>query len=82
MLLLVKIVGGLVALALGIWLGMPGRYTQTPDEVNELLDNPRRRSNKAKRHFTPMAWMQRRKPPPARSVRSAFKLAAPDDENP
>ncbi len=48
MVLFLKILGGLAALALGIHLGT-GRYTQTTDEIAARLGSGRPR--KAKRHF-------------------------------
>ena len=35
---LLLIFGALAAFALGIWLGLPRRFEQTPDEIDELLD--------------------------------------------
>lgn len=48
MVLFLKILGGLAALVLGIYLGM-GRYTQTNDEVAARLGSGKPR--KPKRHF-------------------------------
>ena len=48
MVLFLKIVGGLAALVLGIYLGM-GRYTQTNDEIAARLGSGKPRQ--AKRHF-------------------------------
>ena len=32
-----KIIVGVLALALGIWLGLPGRYEQTPDDIERQM---------------------------------------------
>ncbi len=48
MILFLKILGGLAAVALGMYLGT-GRYSQTHDEISARLGTGRRR--KAKRHF-------------------------------
>ena len=48
MVLFLKILGGLAALALGVYLGT-GRYTQSTDEIAARLGSGRPR--KAKRHF-------------------------------
>ncbi len=55
MVLFLKILGGVAALALGIYLG-GGRYTQTPEEVAARLgkDIPR----KAKRHFIWLSFLK------------------------
>lgn len=81
MILTLKIVGAVVALAIGVWLGMPGRYSQTQDELSRSLDNPALRSRKVKRHFTPMAWFQRKAAARSErpSARRGFKMESPDD---
>ena len=58
--LVLKILGGLAALAVGIWLGLPGRYERRYDDIEQALDTPGGRTRKAKRHFTPLAWIQRK----------------------
>ncbi len=79
---------GLVGLGLGVWLGMPGRYTQSADDIEKIMDSGDARRRKARRVFTPLAWMQRRANPstPSRdrlrsrgSRRSGFQLESPDD---
>ncbi len=59
MILVLKILGGLLALALGVWFGLPGRYSQTAEEIEESMARGPGRRKKVKRHFTPMAWLQR-----------------------
>jgi hypothetical protein len=84
------LVTAIVGLAVGIWLGMPGRYTQTPDEIEKILESGGSRRRKTKRVFTPLAWMQRKasaKSGPSRGRRQArgrrrsgFSLEAPDEK--
>ena len=80
--LALKILGALVALGIGIWLGMPGRYSQTHDEIDRNLDSPARRSRKVKRHFTPMAWLHRKASSRTQrpQARRGFRMESPDDE--
>ncbi len=58
--LFLKILGGLLALALGIYLGLAGEYRQSPEELEEALgrNRPRRR---VKRYFTPLDLLRPRK---------------------
>lgn len=79
------IISGILALLFGIWLGLPGRYDQTPDEIDKIMDEGGRRRRKTKTMFTPLAWLQRKAN--ARSGRSArrsgqrrgFSLERPED---
>jgi len=57
--LALKIFGGLLAFVLGLWLGLPGRYSQTAQEIEESMARGPGRQRKVKRHFTPIAWLQR-----------------------
>ena len=86
MTLFLYVVGGILALGLGIWLGLPGRYDQTPDEIGRIMDEGGRRRRKTKKVFTPLAWLNRKVS--ARSERSGrrtggarrgFNLERPDD---
>lgn len=79
--LTLKIAGALIALALGVWMGLPGRYEQSRDEIDNLMDQPGRRRRKVKRHFTPLAWFQRNKPKLERPSRSRFRIQAPGSED-
>lgn len=81
-----KIGGALLALALGIWLGIPGRYTQSIDEIEQVMASGGARRRKVKRRFTPLAWLQRN--PSARVARDrksegnrpgSFRLEPPED---
>jgi len=80
--LVLKIVGAVLALAVGIWLGLPGRYSRDLDEIERTMDSGVGRSRKVKRHFTPMAWMQRKAPARSRrpQVRRGFRLESPDED--
>jgi len=76
------IVGGALALGLGIWLGLPGRYDQTPEEIERIMAEGGRRRRKTKTMFTPLAWLQRKTSPrrgSGRGGRRGFNLERPDD---
>jgi hypothetical protein len=76
---------GLVGLLIGIWFGLPGRYTQTPDEIEKLMERgggTRRR--RPKRAISPLAWLQRKlsaSGPPQRTGRKprGFRLETPEE---
>ena len=80
--LLLKIFGGLVALAIGLYLGMAGQYRPDPRALDEAL-GPGGRTRKVKRRFTLFGWMRM---PEERSShkrrrgreRRRFDLIAPD----
>lgn len=82
-------VTGVLGLGIGIWLGMPGRYAQTQDEIDQrmALGGAARRPLK-KRSVNPLAWMHRKANSRAasrdrragRNTRSKFSLEAPDDK--
>ena len=74
------VLGALAALALGIWLGLPGRYSQTHEEIDQIMEAGGGRRRRTKRVFTPLAWMQRRADARSSARRgSGFKLESPDD---
>ena len=79
--LTLKILGAVLALGIGIWLGLPGRYTQTEEEIERTMESGLGRTRKVKRHFTPLAWFKRKAS--ARSSgpqrRRGFNLESPDD---
>jgi hypothetical protein len=79
---------GLIGLALGLWMGMPGRDRQSVEDIEHAMEKgggSRRRLNK--RSINPFAWMRRKadaKPSRARrssAGRRGFKLEAPDDRD-
>ena len=80
--LTLKILGAILALGIGIFLGLPGRFEQTPEEIERIMAAGTGRRKKVKRHFTPFAWMSRnpsaRRGQPKR--RGGFNLESPDDD--
>lgn len=60
MITILEILGVLVAFGLGIWWGLPGRYTQTAEDIERIMADGGRRRRRARRVFTPLTWMQRR----------------------
>ncbi|HSG47517.1 MAG TPA: hypothetical protein VLA43_06895 [Longimicrobiales bacterium] len=78
--LLLKIVIGLAAVAVGIWLGLPGKYEQTPEEIEKAMDRGGARRNQVKRVFTPLDWLRKDKRGSQRRAemqRRRFHTAAP-----
>ena len=70
----------IVGLVIGILLGLPGRYDQTPEEIERLMaKGGGTRRKREKRTLSPVAWLQRRLSPsgPPPSKRRGFKLEAP-----
>jgi hypothetical protein len=70
----------IVGLLAGIWLGLPGRYEQTPEDIEKIMERGGGRTKKVKRVFTPMAWVERRLPAalrPRQRTRQTFKLRSP-----
>ena len=59
--LILKILGGVLALAVGIYMGRPGKFEQTPEQIEESL-GVRRASRKAQRYFTPLDWLKANQP--------------------
>jgi len=80
--LLLKILGGIAAVALGIYLGL-GENRQTVEEMEQSLGKGHRR--KAKRHFMWLNWLKADKPAShRRAKRSYFRTATakgPDDKS-
>ena len=81
------ILTALAGLGIGVWLGMPGRYKQTSDEIEHIMQTGVGRRGRRKKAFTPLAWMQRRasaKDTASRGRRQGggrggFRLEAPDE---
>jgi hypothetical protein len=82
--LFLKILGGLAALGLGIYLGLAGQYRPDSDTIDRALVG-QGRTRRAKRHFTPLGWLRqneersshirRRRAPTGR-----FNLYSPDSK--
>jgi hypothetical protein len=79
--LVIKIALAILALLAGIWMGLPGRYTQTADDIDTIMEGGETRRRKVRRVFTPLAWMQRKISArgPSRPQRRGFKLESPED---
>lgn len=79
--LILKILVAVAALALGVWLGLPGRYEVDLDEIERTMESGTGRTRKVKKRFTPLAWVQRQLS--ARGSRATrrrgFNLESPDD---
>ncbi len=56
----ITIVTLVAALGFGIWLGLPRRYDQSLDDIEERLSDPSGHHGKAKRHFTFLGFLQPR----------------------
>jgi hypothetical protein len=78
--LVLKILIGLAAVGLGIWLGLPGKYDQTLEDIERNMELGRERQ-KVQRHFTPLAWIQRKVTARGhlRQTRHAFRMERPED---
>jgi len=77
------VAGALIAFGYGIWLGLPGRYSQSVDDIEQKMAAGGARRRKTKRVFTPIAWLQRRAGArdsiDHRRKGPGFKMKAPDD---
>ena len=77
-----KILGGVLALGLGVYLGLAGRYRPDFEEIDEAL-GPGGRTRKVKRVFTPLAWLRGMQERPSHARRRGgpsrrFDLIVPD----
>ncbi|NNM03495.1 MAG: hypothetical protein HKO65_00210 [Gemmatimonadetes bacterium] len=86
MLLFLKILGGLLALGIGLYMGSAGRYRPDPDEIDKALTEGGY-SRRAKTHFTPLGWLrntQQRSSHVRRRSRGGpkglFNLSSPDSK--
>ncbi|MFO8175529.1 MAG: hypothetical protein R6T96_14675 [Longimicrobiales bacterium] len=82
--LILKILGGLVALGIGLYLGMAGRYEADPSELERAL-GPGGRTRKVKRSFTPLGWLRQRQERSSHARRRGgsgrhFSLVAPESQ--
>lgn len=77
------VAGALIAFGYGIWLGLPGRYSQSADDIEQVMAAGGARRKRTKRVFTPIAWLQRRAEARGSIDRRrrgpGFKMKAPDD---
>ncbi|MGY8778551.1 MAG: hypothetical protein ACKVIN_10550 [Longimicrobiales bacterium] len=82
------VVTALAGIGIGIWLGMPGRYSQTVDDLERSIETGGKRRALKKRNVNPLAWMHRNasaKNTPsrgrraARGRRSGFSLESPEN---
>lgn len=55
--LVVKILGALLALGVGVYLGMAGSYRADPEDLDQAL-GPGGRTRKVKRRFTIFGWLR------------------------
>lgn len=84
--MVLKILGGVVALGLGIYFGMAGQYNPDPEDLEQSL-RPGGRTRRVKRAFTPLGWLRGRLESPSRARRfggasRSFNLVAPDAPKP
>ncbi len=77
--LVLKIGGALVALVWGVWMGLPGRYTQSVEEIEKVMEAGGGRRRTVKRVFTPMSWVTRSPASGSRSGARRFRLQSPKD---
>ena len=78
--LFLLIVVGLAAVGLGFYLGLPGKYEQTQEEIEFAMDRGGARRNQVKRVFTPLDWFRKDRKGSERRRRAAtrrFRTAAP-----
>ena len=80
--LTLKILGGVLALLLGLWLGRPGRYERkTDEELERLLEHGGGSRYKVDRVycFTPLDWFRtNERGSRKRQERRAFRTVAPE----
>ena len=55
--LFLKILGGLLALGIGLYLGSAGHYRPDPEEIEKALSEGGI-TKRTKRHFTPLGWLR------------------------
>lgn len=78
---------GIIGLACGIWLGLPGRDRPSIEDIERAMDKGggAARRRRGKRSINPLAWVQRKaqtKPSrTGRSGRRGFNLESPDQRD-
>ena len=79
MVLLLKILGGILVLAYGLWLGMAGEYRQRPEEIEKALERGGSRRYQVKRRFIAVDYLMRKRRVSQRRARGGsrqpFQLA-------
>ena len=55
------VLGGVIALGVGIYLGLPGEYQVNRDELDKALSKTHSKHNKVQRRFTPLDYLFRNK---------------------
>jgi len=80
--MLLYVIGGLAAVGLGIWLGLPGRYDRDLDQIDRVMEEGGGRRKRVKKQFTPMAWVKRNVSvnTPSRAGRR-FQVRDPEDRD-
>lgn len=77
--LLLTIGGAVVALAVGVWLGLPGRYSQSVDDIEKAMESGGGPSRTVRRAFTPLAWLMRNATVSTPRRNRRFKVEPPRD---
>ena len=78
-----EILLGIAAVLFGVWLGLPGRFEQSTDEIEQLMARGGSKRRKVKRHFTPLDWWRKDERASDRrraESRRHFRTAVPDDD--
>lgn len=81
--MLIKILLGVAALGLGIWLGLPGRFEQSTDEIEKLMARGGSKRRKVKRHFIAIDRFRKDERASDRrrqEARRPFRTAVPDED--
>jgi len=55
------VLGGVIALGVGIYLGLPGEYQVNRDELEDALSKTQSKHKRVKRRFTPLDYLFRKK---------------------
>lgn len=76
---LLTVVGALLAMVWGVWLGLPGRYTQSVEEIGKAMEAGGGPSRTVRRSFTPLAWLMRNATVTSPRRNRRFKVESPKD---